>query len=269
MELHWIAAALLFIAGANASPRQERIVGGVSTDIENLPFIVQVESTLVGLSWSHHCAANIVNNRFVISAASCFDGLLTSTSRRRLRAGSARRGRGGVVVGVARIFNHPSYSSSDGNIQGDIAVVEQSAAWVWSPRIRNVQIPPQDFALPDDLSVALAGWGATKEGGLLGQSSSKLLEVGVQTVNREWCAEQYLNQTARVVDDTMLCTGVQDEGMDSCSGDEGGPVYFRDANGTVSLVGIISWRENCGNPSLPSVNTRVSAYSKWIVINAL
>ncbi len=57
-----------------------------------------------------------------------------------------------------------------------------------------------------------------------------------------------------------LCAGRPEGGVDTCSGDSGGPL--RDATGLV--VGITSWGVGCGRPGLPGIYTRISAVATWV-----
>ena len=48
-------------------------------------------------------------------------------------------------------------------------------------------------------------------------------------------------------------------------GDSGGPLVQRNERNEYELIGIVSWGvAPCGEDSLPSVYTRVSAYNEWI-----
>uniref|UniRef100_A0A1E1WML3 Peptidase S1 domain-containing protein n=1 Tax=Pectinophora gossypiella TaxID=13191 RepID=A0A1E1WML3_PECGO len=250
---------LIAVAVCSAS-ESSRIVGGQATTIEKHPSVVQVES-ITGLIWSQSCAGSILNTRYVLSAAQCFSGLLFSPSRRRIRAGTANRNRGGVILAVSRAFNHPTFSTS--TLEGDLTIVQLSTAFVYGKTIQPGRIVTQNFVFPDDLPVTQVGWGSTRTSGR--GTASVLREVQVYTANRQICAQEHASVSARpTVSENMLCTGVLGEGgRDACDGDEGGPVYYDDI-----IIGIISWRRRCGNATQPSVNTRVASYTNWIIINA-
>jgi hypothetical protein len=87
--------------------------------------------------------------------------------------------------------------------------------------------------------------------------SSRLREAAVTIFTAGRCAAflggDYLPGAA-------ICAGRPEGGVDTCSGDSGGPL--RDAAGT--LVGVTSWGAGCGRPRLPGVYTRVSAIAGWV-----
>ena len=48
-------------------------------------------------------------------------------------------------------------------------------------------------------------------------------------------------------------------GHDACTGDSGGPLGDR-----TTVYGIVSFGKGCGEPNVPGVYTRISAYRTWI-----
>ena len=68
------------------------------------------------------------------------------------------------------------------------------------------------------------------------------------------------------VSDGQLCGGnITSGGVDSCSGDSGGPLIC-DAGGFLGhvLTGVVSLGYKCGEPNFPGIYTRVTYYIDWI-----
>nr|ACI45414.1 trypsin-like serine proteinase T22 [Ostrinia nubilalis] len=247
----------LFLAAAQSAP--ERIVGGTTTVIENYPSIVQVEFR-TGILWGQSCAANILNTRYVLSAAHCFSGLFFSIRNRRIRAGTTNRNNGGTTISVDAVFNHPTWGSLDND--GDITVVRLSSALVYSDRIQQVAIVNQGWEAPDNSPVVHAGWGTISSGGL---ASALLRHVEINTINRALCRARYAPRPRSSITDNMICAGVLDVGgRDACQGDSGGPLYFQGI-----LIGVVSWGRGCADAFYPGVSAAVSPYTNWILATAV
>lgn len=55
----------------------------------------------------------------------------------------------------------------------------------------------------------------------------------------------------------------------SMQGDSGGPLLVQLPNKRWVVAGIVSYGIRCGEKNRPGVYTRVSAYSSWIIENAV
>lgn len=85
--------------------------------------------------------------------------------------------------------------------------------------------------------------------------STELHHVQIYTINQSDCN----NRHGGYLTANMLCAGWLSGGAATCTSDSGGPLYH---NGVV--VGIVSFRNDCSDPTLPGIYTRVSRYSSWI-----
>jgi secreted trypsin-like serine protease len=120
----------------------------------------------------------------------------------------------------------------------------------------------------DQDELTIIGFGDTLTGGSF---SPHLLKVNVQTINSDLCQESYgfipsSNNINYVNVTTMLCNGSLNYtlgGQDSCQGDSGGPLLLSSTN---IQVGIVSFGKGCAIPNVSSVNTRISAYQRWITL---
>ncbi|XP_047537831.1 trypsin, alkaline B-like [Vanessa atalanta] len=254
--------ALVLFAGVHSASSPPRIVGGEPTSVENYPSIVQVDTiNPLDNMWLQGCAGSILNIRYILSAAHCFEGSSFSPILRRIRAGASHRNTGGSIIYVEHAYNHPSYGLR--GFDGDISVVKLISAIIYSPVIQRTSILSQGYIIPDNVPVVYAGWGQIGNGQ---PPSSVLLDVSVLTVSKEICRKGYaVLIDSPEVTENMICAGLPEiGGRGSCNGDSGGPLYL----GNIT-IGVISWGGLCGYAAYPGVNTNVASYSDWIVATAV
>lgn len=85
----------------------------------------------------------------------------------------------------------------------------------------------------------ISGWGTKQEGHI--SYSETLQKATIQIISNPECQVQVDSQL--VIEDTMVCIASfpnSTEPVDSCSGDEGGPLIIQE-NGETVLVGLISF----------------------------
>ncbi|XP_023935758.2 trypsin CFT-1-like [Bicyclus anynana] len=253
-----VAFLLLTLALAvTAKPRDERIVGGTVTTIEQWPMGVAMLQSLVGLAHMQTCGGSILNNRSVLSAAHCF--VRTRPIQWRMRIASTRSNSGGIVHDTERIISHPSFVSRTAD--SDVAILRTTTRIVFSNSARAGAIAGANYNLPDNSVVWAIGWGVTSEGSIL--PPERLRQVQVWTVNQAICAQRY-GARGRTITANMLCSGWLDVGgRDQCQGDSGGPLLHNNV-----VVGVCSFGNGCARARYPGVNARVSRFATWITANS-
>lgn len=110
-------------------------------------------------------------------------------------------------------------------------------------------------------SFAIAGWGATSEGG--GQQRF-LRKANVNFVSDASCHGGYPS----LVDSNMICAGLPQGGVDTCQGDSGGPLFKKDINLQYIQVGITSFGFGCARAGFPGVYTEISTFASDILFAA-
>ncbi|KAI8438838.1 hypothetical protein MSG28_011191 [Choristoneura fumiferana] len=236
--------------------KQQRIVGGSVTTIEQWPSGSALLYSWNLVTYSQACGGAILNTRSILSAAHCFIG--DAANRWRIRTGSTWANSGGVVHNTALIIIHPSYNTR--TLDNDIAILRSATTIAHNNQARPASIAGANYNLADNQAVWAIGWGATCPGCA---GSEQLRHVQIWTVNQNTCRSRYL-EVGGAITDNMLCSGWLDVGgRDQCQGDSGGPLFHNNV-----VVGVCSWGQSCALARYPGVNARVSRFTAWIQANA-
>uniref|UniRef100_UPI00398E4BEC transmembrane protease serine 11C-like n=1 Tax=Pristiophorus japonicus TaxID=55135 RepID=UPI00398E4BEC len=226
-----------------------KIVGG--TDSVNGEWPWQV-SLRIG---SHVCGASIISDRWLISAAHCFQNANSNPLQWEAYMGSVDI-RKGTLRTIKRIINHPNYGILTSN-DFDVAVLELSIPLKFSNVIQPICLPSSSQDFLADQSCTITGWGSLAYKGSL---SIILQKADVNLIDDNTCKMIYRN----TITNRMLCAGILAGGVDSCQGDSGGPLACVESDGTWSLAGIVSFGIECAKPNFPGVYSRVTALRDWV-----
>jgi secreted trypsin-like serine protease len=114
-------------------------------------------------------------------------------------------------------------------------------------------------------SISARSGGRVPEKGEI-ESPRMLQFVEIDAIDPQACRAAYENAGVQDITAAQICATGSQGGKDSCQGDSGGPLVVHADNALGYLqVGIVSWgMTQCGDPTLPGIYTRVSAYSDWI-----
>ncbi|XP_053436893.1 transmembrane protease serine 9 [Nycticebus coucang] len=228
-----------------------RIVGGSAASLGEWPWQVSL--------WlrrrEHRCGAVLVAEKWLLSAAHCFDiygdpkqwAAFLGTPFLSIAEGQLER--------VTRIYKHPFYNLY--TLDYDVALLELAGPVHRSHLVRPICLPEPAPRPPDGAHCVITGWGSVREGGSMAR---QLQKAAVRLLSEQTCRRFYPVQ----ISSRMLCAGFPQGGVDSCSGDAGGPLACREPSGRWVLTGVTSWGYGCGRPHFPGVYTRVSAVRGWI-----
>ncbi|KAI5645000.1 trypsin domain-containing protein [Phthorimaea operculella] len=253
-----IVSALGAVPGRNG---EQRVVGGEVTTIDKHPYMAALLSRAYFGMFLQSCGGTILNERTILTAAHCFDFGNNDPDRWRVRVGSSFRHFGGFVHNVARIIRYPEYNTSS-SWDYDIAVLHLASSMVFNDVVQPALIAGANYIPPDHDPVWASGWGATWEDGF---SSPQLKHVELRVANQQVC-EQFFSEG--IITANMICVGADKPGQGTCIGDSGGPnIHHMGTNNVV--VGVTSFLQgSCGEADLvPTVSTRVSRFSDWILAN--
>ncbi|VEN37285.1 unnamed protein product [Callosobruchus maculatus] len=234
----------LFNVALCTIPGHYRIVGGHEASINEYPYQASIQ-----FFGRHACGGSILTDRFILTAAHCFEE--DYPSKVTVRVGSSRRNSGGAVYDVDKIYIHPNFS--DVTYDCDVALTRLKKPLVFGPSVKNVALPSKGTIVADGLVAKASGWGQLFDEGPM---SEMLQAVELPVISKDNC-EIFYGHT--VVSDNMFCAGYSFGGKDTCLGDSGGPLVVSGI-----LVGITSWGGVCAAPRNPGVYTNVPAMTKYI-----
>uniref|UniRef100_A0A4W3JXD6 Peptidase S1 domain-containing protein n=1 Tax=Callorhinchus milii TaxID=7868 RepID=A0A4W3JXD6_CALMI len=212
--------------------KKTKIVGGEDARNGEWPWQVSLQMGMYG----HICGASIVSNRWLLSAAHCFQD-----------SDSIRY--------TAVITVHSKYNQYTSDY--DIALLELNAPVFFSDTIQPICLPAATHVFSNGAHCYVTGWGVLHEDGIISVNVSLRCE---EKPKETTCNKLYENG----VTPRMLCAGYLHGGVDACQGDSGGPLVCLEKGKKWFLAGIVSWGEGCARHNRPGVYTRVSRFRDWI-----
>lgn len=199
------------------------------------------------------CGGSLIAPRLVITAAHCVDNKTQNTDLD-VVVGALNLATDGQRIHVAHIWVDPNYNKAQAHAD-DVAILELSMDGI--PQGRTVPLMGDDAGVAELTPVRVTGWGAPIHGA---GAVRDLRTVDLRLISNLHCNDPVSYDNA--IGPTMLCAGSDGAGKDSCQGDSGGPLTI-DLHGTRTLMGVVSWGDDCGIADKYGVYARVAAIG-WI-----
>ncbi|PFX28263.1 Transmembrane protease serine 5 [Stylophora pistillata] len=240
-----------------ARPSSTRIVGGTVATINSWPWQVMLIEYR-----KQFCGGSLVDPYWVITAAHCVQR--KSASNLKIKVGAHYRTSGSVGteqdITVSKIIVHENYQNPY-TYSNDIAILKLEKPAVLGVGVGLVCLPDIKNILPVDLNETcwITGWGDLYSAGY---QPNTLMQASVPLVSKQRCSNVYPGK----IDDSMLCAGLDQGGIDTCQGDSGGPLVC-EFNGTWHLEGITSWGHGCAQAYKYGVYAKVRALDSWVRAN--
>jgi len=194
-------------------PMTSRIIGGDRAEPGDYPYFV---------SWDG-CGASLIHEDILLTAAHC-----ASIGSNSVRVGPSNKFFSGTRRTIARERHpHPFYDPE--TLSNDMMILKLT-----SPVTDIKPVKLQNMDTDGENPLAVMGFGSTFEGGF---GSFFLREVDVTQVTHAECNAKY---DGEIIEETMVCAGVNGGGKDSCQGDSGGPLVSKEGDVHVQ-VGVVSW----------------------------
>ncbi|MET7479460.1 serine protease [Streptomyces sp. NPDC005648] len=237
-----IAAVALALAAA-PSPVPSPVVGGTPAGPSEFPFMVHL---------SMGCGGALYEKDVVLTAGHCVDSASGPNTRITVTAGvTDLRSTSAIKVRSTAVVRAPGF-------QGET----KGKDWALIKLARPIDLPTLNIATTtryDRGRFTIIGWGTTKEHGAA--ASNKLLKATVPYVSDTTCKRHYGD---RLLPKDDICAGYAQGGVDTCSGDSGGPMFRKDDSGHWIEVGITSWGDGCARRGAPGIYTQVSTFASAI-----
>uniref|UniRef100_T1GJY7 Peptidase S1 domain-containing protein n=1 Tax=Megaselia scalaris TaxID=36166 RepID=T1GJY7_MEGSC len=237
-------------------PIESRVVNGENAAPGQAPYIVSISSPW-STNYSHYCGGSIISKQWILTAAHCLTG--SGPVRRAVFAGItnvADRAKGQEVI-ANYAYAHEKYSGGVGPY--DIGLLHLETPLVFNDRVKPIALPYESEIVEGEAS--LYGWGQTNSSL---PSPDPLQRVDTKVVEFKECKAAL--PSGANIHESNVCSSSLNSKVSACNGDSGGPFVKEDKNGVIQQIGIVSWGYvPCGEANLPSVYTRVSSYTEWIV----
>jgi trypsin len=170
---------------------------------------------------------------------------------------------------VEKTFIQPqSYTREDDVVVFDVALLKLKTPIDFSATgaVPIAHIADQNFEdngwQDSGVIATVLGWGATNLYPPRASQNLKKLDVPIVGYNIANAPNAY---DGDVYEDNMIAAGYRNGGQDACYGDSGGPlVTAHPETGKQTLIGVVSWGEECARPNKYGVYAKVSFFAYWI-----
>ncbi|PKP82165.1 MAG: hypothetical protein CVT79_07705 [Alphaproteobacteria bacterium HGW-Alphaproteobacteria-18] len=215
---------------AGATELEEPMVGAeavnaLAASLSAFPGIVKIEprkTDPTGIVASGHCGAVRVARNWFVTAAHCidepFDEIRVIGEAANLRSPEAKRASAEYAV------CHAGYEGTGNGYANDIALVrlsEEQITGLGNVPVARFGATAEPLAPANYPTGEMAGWGLTR---FDGQLSNELLTTRLKVLNTG----------------PATITVTSENGAGPCIGDSGGPLYVTEADGSKTVVGILS-----------------------------
>ncbi|ODM99282.1 Serine proteinase stubble [Orchesella cincta] len=228
------------------------------------------------------CGGSLVNDRYILTAASCVDGTAANqvdvligtwpnahfpnmTNPDEANSSPVFRKR------VHRVIIHPKYI--DRHLDYNIALLRLEGpvpTYGNARELSPVCLPEQDYSY-DGMNSSSFLWRFRDLDGIV--VPEKRSEVQSKVLSKKECKSVEFSKEWMQMPDTMMCSKMGFPDKDhpyyssyDCPGDAGSPLMVRKGN-QIFQIGIDSWSACYGRPKGIGVYTRVAAFLPWIKLH--
>uniref|UniRef100_A0A7M5XJU6 Peptidase S1 domain-containing protein n=2 Tax=Clytia hemisphaerica TaxID=252671 RepID=A0A7M5XJU6_9CNID len=241
-----------------------RIIGGEESRQGAWPWMAGITEIKRSINARPICGGLLLNEKWVLSTASCFlveelgnERVTLGDKNYRIEEGTEQRRT------IARIVYHPKFNINTADF--DYAMLELDSPVEINDYVRPICLPPS--LMPESRFAGkqckIIGWGISE---IIDDTSAifprNLQEGNVRVFNRTEC-EKAWNQF-NTITPNMVCASGRNFVPETCFGDSGGPLQCQnERTGRWFVWGITSFSTGTCD-GLPTVYAFVPAQLKWI-----
>jgi len=249
-----------------------------------------------------YCGGALVGDRWVLTSAWCV--VVENEQKQKVAVNAdkvdvyvgSNNFKGGKRIKIKRVILHPQFEYD--SYDNDIALLELAESAASSKTATIPLATPQNESAVAGVGkkVIAAGWGETEtkdlpqdlrhvemdvldpamcNANIIKYRKANVLDTWAKSTQIQFALSDGVTRQARtlvdtnagrVVNDNMICSGRVRTRRDTCTGDNGGPLFAKGADGKFMLVGITSWGEGCGlsDKGLYGIYTRAARYATWV-----
>ncbi|XP_031330602.1 serine protease gd-like [Photinus pyralis] len=246
---------------------QPLVVQGAATSEDQHPWLVAMFHLEKSSMYKFRCAANLITNNHVITAAHCvrhlsnqqtlaYEDITLVLGKHNIKTWATKS----EIRDVKEIYVHPDYQQP---ADADIAIVVMDRPVVFTSKIRPVCLWSETSVSITGRQGVVIGWGRDE---FFNEYVPEPKEVKIPVVSQEDCLrsdERFL----RLTSNRTFCAGARD-GSGVCTGDSGGGFIMRQ-NGGWALRGIVSAALTDSSTRSCDLNhfmvfADVAMYQRWI-----